>query len=371
MSEGGRPTALEALGIRKEDIWNLAVQGKSNVQISKSLSRSKGNISVRTVATYRAQMPPDYQAQFEDFDRLPGVEAYKDWMKTKWKTGGGEQKLSMVRILWENCFKKPLESLTEEDIVKSILWIDANRFNSRFSWRIALRTLIRYGWGNPAWLERHLSTKGKKNAPRSIAILSKPAFFEKTLPEIRARAQTIDWLDARQKDELELIFNVKAVTGLRTGHKGEERELWGTRISAGKTSLQFANGEFVAWPVHAKMNEQWQISYLPVSVIALLKSHTERYGLRQGDFLLQTITPTQANKALAEICEGLGIEKLRLHDFRKIYLTGLCLSGIPLEIAVDLNVGWKDLNTARKHYLQIKALNASSEYAKFTERFFK
>jgi len=42
-----------------------------------------------------------------------------------------------------------------------------------------------------------------------------------------------------------------------------------------------------------------------------------------------------------------------------------------LETAVELNVGWLDLNTARKHYLQVEALNAGDEYMKMVERFFK
>ncbi len=370
-SEGGRPTALDSLGIRREDIWNLAVDGLSNVQISKSLSKSKGKISVRTIATYRSQMPTDYKAQFEDFDRLPGVQAYKDWINSKWKKHIALAIVSQVRRVWDSCWRKPLESLTEQDIVKAILWIDENHAGSKYHFRIAIRTLIRFGWGNPSWLTKHLSTKGKKSAPRSISILKKPAFFEKTLPEIIARAQTIEWLDQRERDELEVVFNVKPTSGIRTGDRTEERELWGTKISAGKTNLQFASGEFVDWGVHAKMNESWHITFLPPKVIALVKNHIDKYNLRQGDLLISKLRPDRANKALAEICGNLGIEKLRLHDFRKIWLTGLCLSGVPLETAVDLNVGWKDINTARKYYLEIKALNAGSEYAKFVGRFFK
>lgn len=38
--------------------------------------------------------------------------------------------------------------------------------------------------------------------------------------------------------------------------------------------------------------------------------------------------------------------------------------GIPLEIATTLNVGWKDLSTARDHYLELRAfLKKSARHA--------
>ena len=54
---------------------------------------------------------------------------------------------------------------------------------------------------------------------------------------------------------------------------------------------------------------------------------------------------------------------LKLHDIRKVALTWLWIMGISLEVATTLNVGWKDLNTARKHYLHLRGLlkNSSRE----------
>jgi len=30
--------------------------------------------------------------------------------------------------------------------------------------------------------------------------------------------------------------------------------------------------------------------------------------------------------------------------------------GVPLEIATEINVGWRDLNTAKRHYLGLRGL---------------
>jgi len=103
----------------------------------------------------------------------------------------------------------------------------------------------------------------------------------------------------------------------------------------------------------------------------LLLSHVANYRIGQGGPLIQELKTGQALRALKCVCRNLALPNLVLHDFRKVYLTALCLSGVPLETAVELNVGWLDLNTARKHYLQVKALNAGDEYMKMAERFFK
>ena len=49
------------------------------------------------------------------------------------------------------------------------------------------------------------------------------------------------------------------------------------------------------------------------------------------------------------------------HDMRKISITWLFVMGVPLELAVMINVGWKDLNTAKDHYLHMRGLLKKSE----------
>ncbi len=370
-SKGGRPTSLEKLGIRQEDIWNLATEGLTNSELSKRLSRSKGKISIRTIAKYRAIMPLDWKAKFDNFDSLPQAQEFKTWIKSRWNTEAGvTHTYNKVKEIWENCWKKPLESLVEADITNALAWIKENNPNSQFEAMLAVRALIRFGLGKPEWLTKLLNTKGKKNEPRTIGILTRPDFFTSVLPRILSAIFELDELE-RIKDELWLIISVKVATGIRTGDRKAERELWGTRINAGKTNLEFRAGKVEGWTVFAKRREIWHISYLPEKVRLGLVRHISKYGIKSGEPLIQALTDHRALELLAQICKSLDIERLDLHAFRKAYLTGLCLSGIPLETAVELNVGWKDINTARKHYLQIKALNADKEYNKFSTKFFQ
>jgi integrase/DNA-binding CsgD family transcriptional regulator len=389
-NKGGRPSSLQRLGISKVDIWNLAAQGLSNAQIAKRFCRSKGKVSVRTIATYRAEMPNDFKREFEDFDMLPGVEEFYTWLQTRrTRRCDVAHVYSQVREIWNNCWKKPLELLDEKDIVKAVAWIKEAHKGNEFGFIIAIRTLIHWGIGQPSWLSKHLGTKGKKRPPRSLAILSTPEFFEEILPRIDSEVDNLQEiqqhekkqvmttrLTQRMRDELHLVFAIKPTTGIRTGamkERGEllERELWGTRLAAGKTNLQIVDGKFVDWVVFAKRNEIWHIRYMPPKVETLLLNHVRKYRIKEGEPLLQELTRPVASASLRSICRRLGITDLRLHDFRKVYLTALCLSGVPLETAVELNVGWLDLNTARKYYLQIKALNANQEYSKMAKRFFR
>jgi len=387
-NKGGRPSSLQRLGIAREDIWNLAVQGLSNAQIAKRLSRCKGKISVRTIATYRAEMPANFKARAEEFNRLPNLDEYFTWLKTRFaRERDARDQISSLRTVWEACWKKPFEVIDENDVIRAIAWIREKHKGNELGFVMAIRYLIRWGIGHPSWLSKHLDTKGKKAAPRSLAILSSPEFFEKTLPRIIAEVDNLKEFDyyspqekitltPRARDELRLVLWIKPTTGIRTGMMNYgsevlERELWGTRIGAGKTNLQIVDGKIADWTVFAKRKEVWHIRFMPAKVRDLLISHVRKYRIQQGEPLLHELTARVASRALAAICRSLGICELRMHDLRKVYLTGLCLSGVPLETAVELNVGWLDLNTARKHYLQVKALNAGDEYSKMVERFFK
>lgn len=374
-SKGGRPTSLERLGIKSQDIWNLAAQGLTNSEIAKRLSRSKGKISLRTIAKYRAEMPTGYEARFDEFNSMPGVKEFKEWLVTKNDDQHASDAIySTVGRVWKAVWKKPLESLEEQDLIRALAWVKENQPGNQFHFIIAIRSLIRFGYGKPEWLTKHLTTKGKKNAPRTVGILTKPDFFDKIFPRILASVFELD-ISEREKDELWLILNLKCATGIRTGKlvdkgKAIERELWGTRINAGKTNLQYQGGSIRDWTVFAKKKEIWKINFLPDSIRLRLNQLIAKYQIKTGEPLIQATTIANGRKYLIQICKKLDIEKLRLHDLRKAYLTGLCVSGVPLETAVELNVGWKDINTARKFYVMIKALNAKDEYAKFTGRFF-
>ena len=79
-------------------------------------------------------------------------------------------------------------------------------------------------------------------------------------------------------------------------------------------------------------------------------------------------------KAWGDITERIIGRRLALHDLRKISLTWFYVCGLPLEVASRLNVGWKDLSTADRHYIDIGAMlkfSVREEYVKNIPAWFK
>ena len=79
-------------------------------------------------------------------------------------------------------------------------------------------------------------------------------------------------------------------------------------------------------------------------------------------------------KAWGEVTLRIIGRKLDLHDLRKISLTWFYVCGLPLEVASRLNVGWKDLSTADRHYIDIGAMlkfSVREEYVKNIPAWFK
>jgi len=159
---------------------------------------------------------------------------------------------------------------------------------------------------------------------------------------------------------------VKIYTGIRTGSFKEERELWGTKIGSGKTSISVINSRII-WHVLAKKNEEWDITQYPEIVGQKLK---ELMALRQHGEPLIKMPIKRAIDLLAQACEKVGIPVMTLHDLRKVYGTWLALSGIEMLVASALNVGWTDLNTMKIHYAHINVLALGQEnYAKLLAKF--
>ena len=66
--------------------------------------------------------------------------------------------------------------------------------------------------------------------------------------------------------------------------------------------------------------------------------------------------------------------RLTLHDLRKISLTWFYVCGLALEVTTRLNVGWKDLSTADRHYMDIGAMlrhSVREEYVRNIPAWFK
>jgi len=291
------------------------------------------------------------------------------WVLTQVKPETAAYIRSYVIEIWENVWKKRrlITISQDQDIIDALAYIKEKKAKGTwYSAIIALRYLIRFGFGRPEWRDKYLRTKGVQSGPRLVTELMSADFYKVHLPNILKTARTYEKvlqrrsrgnaiLTPRIKDEFELVIWSKILTGIRTGKREEERELWGTRINQGNTQIAIdSEGHFQSWTVSAKKRERWHFSLIPSKLKELLETHITKYRPKSGDFLIQDLMPYVANAILKQACRELGITPLNLHDLRKAYLTGLRLCGIPLEAAIDLMVGWKKIDTAKTHYLMMK-----------------
>lgn len=175
---------------------------------------------------------------------------------------------------------------------------------------------------------------------------------EATLPDFPQKIDhAINLMEGKLGKEGKLAIRLKLVTLMRTG--GWEKELFGIRCKEqSSTYLIMRDEDTFTSDVLAKKNESWNVQWIPKEVRHDLY---ELYQSREKGAKLFQMNVRDVRKAWKESAEESGIDqKLILHDLRKIALTWLYVMGLPLEYATRLNVGWKDLNTARDHYLQFR-----------------
>ena len=158
----------------------------------------------------------------------------------------------------------------------------------------------------------------------------------------------------------QFLIKFKCVSQCRTGDAKRERGLLGIKKNSGKSYIIMQGVNDYRIHIFEKMGEQWDITQVPLEVREKL---WERYQkLNDGEYFFYL---NGVNKRFYDATLKVLGQKLILHDCRKISITWYYVLGIPLEIATMLNVGWKDLNTPRQHYLQMRKLlrrNDKQEY---------
>lgn len=312
------------------------------------------NIPVRTLYRYLKKYEEKQKADIvyiaEEFSSPKRHQEFIAWLKNQ--TSTWKDVLSFIKKVWLEVWnKKHLDLLTEDDIIKARNYINENYKKSKFNRLVALRYLIRFGFGKPEWLERHLKTKGTKGKPKIPPFLKLRGFYENTLPYIIQDFYNLPDL------ELKVIFLLKMYSGIRTGKANEERGLWGIRVGEGKSYVYLHNGDILIH-VFEKFKEEWDIQYLPKRVWVLIRELARQR--RHGEYLIQNTTPEKAIKILRKIFAKHGIEyKVDLHTLRKIALSLYYIAGVGLEDAVDINVGWTTIQTAKDHYKGLKGLALS------------
>ena len=229
--------------------------------------------------------------------------------------------------------------------------------------------LVRYLW---RYLDRgdindRYFTIQKEKHPEAIREIP-----EITFPDFPVKLQkAIDYVELKMGGEAALALKFKIVTGLRTGKRGEERELMGLIVGEPNGSYIIIRDGEVRSRISAKMRETWTLNRIPPS---LLKELKVLYSMREPGEPLFQFSIDKLRKVFKEGCVKAGLPPLTLHDLRKVGLTWLWVLGVDLVIAININVGWKDLNTAYKHYLMLYRLirrDVRREYAKNIPLWFK
>lgn len=142
---------------------------------------------------------------------------------------------------------------------------------------------------------------------------------------------------------------------MRTGDLKAERELWGIRKGTeGKSYLLMSSPDEYRFHLFCKKSEEWDIVWLPRKIRVELWEIYNKVEI--GEQLLSKVNLKEYRKQWRHITTKVFGRNLTLHDMRKASITWLYVMGVPLEIATILNVGWKDLSTARDHYLDVRKL---------------
>jgi hypothetical protein len=323
---------------------------------------------------------------------MPTAVEFEAWVTAKFnKTPSiqhsGRESVRKVQMIWADVWKKKnIALLTEADITAALTWIrnlSASK-NYKRTWLMALRSLIRSGVGQHKWLAKVLDTRGSKGAARIPPELKSKETFVTVMPRLftallgmTARGE----VSQDEFDEMELIVTCKNTVGIRTGHRKEQRELWGTVINNPKTDsatsllVDLTGGgtdvyraRVLNWTVFAKKSETWELSrdaletYSSLGLIEKLENFITRRHLKNGDYLI-SMDVARARAILKRMCQVAELSHYTLHDLRKIAATRAILAGVHLETVAEMGVGWKDVATLKEYYVTIKGIHADEGYA--------
>lgn len=377
--KGGRPP------VDRERGYNLIISqiktGKPSTQaicrILQCADRTVRKLRREVIDKGLAEEKTDIQKAMEDrsnvdFDseakEVTGM-SFAEWLKS-------------IRISWRPCFNF-CEKVWREDWGKPSLFEMAN-VNSQVADQKALTFKNKYQAdaksvrAKKVLIRRLFTFLRREDVNDRLLKLdaSRDLRANREVPEItftdfpKKLEKAIELMGNRLSDG-DLLIKLKLVSLMRTG-KGE-KELWGIRCKEpNHTYLIMKSEDEFTFQILAKKNEKWTISWIPKEI------RHDLYGLYQSREVgskLFTLNVNTVREIWKDCCKEAGIEQpMILHDLRKVCLTWLYVMGLPLEYATRLNVGWKDLNTARDHYLQFRQAlrkDIKLEYRKNIPEWFK
>jgi len=165
-----------------------------------------------------------------------------------------------------------------------------------------------------------------------------------------------------------LIFMAR--TGELKNKYGEHRGMFGIIKQGTKDSwLIMEENEDKTIDVRGQILDKgritWGISYFPET---MRKEVFKVYKTRElGEGLFDQTEKQDIRNAWKEVTQRIIGRGFYLHDLRKVSATWYYALRVPLEILCQINVGWKDMNTPKEHYLQLRGLLRKSDRIAYAE----
>lgn len=367
-SKGGRPSVNRDLARRLFQAGEF-----STAQIAKHLK-----CHLNTARTIRRELEEKgllekkdrdpglsiIQADFDDECRIAIGISFADWLRAR--TKAHKRIFNFCERTWTQIWDRPSlvlaknnENKTGDQLCMKFLDTfgeDTARIRDR---KKLIRNLFRF-LGRKDLCDRYL-TMTQSRDPRRI----------KRIPQIEMSefpTQVQNMLDELNEvnPQVGLASEFKIISQMRTGVRSQDRGLMGIKVGAGHPSYIIMNGpdEFRIHVVE-KLGMGWDITWIPRRVRHRL---WELYQTRENGDPLFSFSVKTLRSLIGEVSEKhIGV-KLIPHDLRKVSITWLFVMGVPLEIAVMINVGWKDLNTPKDHYLHMRGLLKKTDRLAYREK---
>lgn len=333
--------------------------------IYRSLLRMKESLEAQGKLISKAEIKPSEIAPLiDDFDQIIEVIEWKKYMFAKNLSERTiENRIQILRSMWRRLNKKRPMTFNIQDVLDQMARMREEGKKNLFSFVSTMRNWFKfltykdYLDGNT--LQKYLNelgTKGLKGEP--IIVYLERDEFDKL---VNALQSLFD--DDYYKKLVKAMAWVKVTTGIRTGDPIKKRELLGLQLS----QMRIIGNQVIFDGVFAKKKEIWNdVRPSPKACEYLLDylNYRKKLGI-ESEYVFckpngNPISPKQFTlwfrkaKAIANLKKP-----CHPHVLRKTYLSWMVASGVPLEVAIDLNVGWKDIATAQKYYLTI--LNRNKE----------
>lgn len=304
------------------------------------------------------------QADFDAECTLAVGISFADWLKTK--TKAHNRIFAFCQRTWLHVWDRPslVEAKDDENKVGDQLCMkflekfggDEKRIRNR---KKLIRNLFRF-LGRRDLCDRYLTMTDSRD-PRNIKRIPQIEMNEFPV-HLQGMFDEMNEID----DQMGLGAEFKLISQMRTGKRAEGRGLMGIRVGMGHPSYIVMNSpDDFRIHVLEKRREEWEITWIPRRVRERL---WELYQKREAGEYLFSFSVGQFRKLVRRLSLKHARVEMIPHDLRKVSVTWLFIMGVPLELAVMINVGWREMSTVQKHYLHMRTLLKKSARLAYREK---